>query len=224
MLHLNISDEERLRLKSMMIYEEEGYLKGYQCIAGIDEAGRGPLAGPVVAAACILPRGLLIPQMNDSKQLTPKVRGRLFDLLLNEASIQYGVGVVEPVDIDRINIYQATVQAMLMAVQQLPLLPDYVLVDGLSLPHPHLPCVKIIKGDQRSQSIAAASIIAKETRDRLMSDYHVQWPQYGFNQHKGYGTKNHLKAILEYGPCTIHRRSFEPIKSMVAQEAGKRGV
>lgn len=218
MLQPSLSEDERLRLVSMMSYEEEMYFKGYQFIAGIDEAGRGPLAGPVVAAACILPRGLLIPQINDSKKLTPKVRERLFDRLVNDSVIKYGVGIIEPIDIDRINIYQATIQAMLMAVQKLPIPPDYLLVDGMPLPHPDLPCLKIIKGDQLSQSIAAASIIAKETRDRLMNDYHLQWPSYGFNQHKGYATERHLEAILQHGPCRIHRRSFDPIKSMVQQE------
>ncbi|CUI17004.1 ribonuclease HII [Candidatus Protochlamydia naegleriophila] len=219
MPHSSLSEDERLRLVSMTAYEEGMYLKGYQCIAGIDEAGRGPLAGPVVAAACILPRGLLIPQVNDSKKLTPKIRERLFGRLLNDPSVRYGIGIVEPIDIDRINIYQATIQAMLIAVQQLPVPPDCLLVDGMPLPHPNLPCLKIIKGDQLSQSIAAASIIAKETRDRLMNDYHLQWPQYGFNQHKGYATERHLEAILQHGPCQIHRRSFDPIKSMIGQGA-----
>ncbi len=200
-----------------MSYEEEAYLTGYQWLAGVDEAGRGPLAGPVVAAACILPKGLLIPQVNDSKKLTPKMRERLFARLTSDPAIYYAVGIVDSVEIDRINIYQATICAMLIAIERLKQAPDYLLVDGMKLPHPTLPCLKIIKGDQLSQSIAAASIIAKETRDRLMLDYHARWPAYGFDHHKGYGTEQHVEALFKHGPCEIHRRSFDPIKTHFAQ-------
>jgi ribonuclease HII len=213
-----LEDEEKLRLQQMMIYEEAAYQQGYKLLAGIDEAGRGPLAGPVVAAACILPRGLLIAQVNDSKKLTSKVREKLFERLTTDPSIIYAVGIVESGEIDRVNIYQATIQAMWQAIEKLPTYPDYLLVDGMGLPHPFLSCQKIIKGDQLSQSIAAASIIAKETRDRLMRVYHEQWPHYGFDQHKGYGTAQHLEAIERHGPCPIHRHSFDPIKSLQGQE------
>lgn len=208
-----LEDEEQLRLQQMVMYEEEAYRQGYQLIAGLDEAGRGPLAGPVVAAACILPRGLLIEDVNDSKKLTPKVRARLFQRLTSHPNISFGIGIIEPQDIDRINIYQATIQAMWQAVDQLTKLPDYLLIDGMGIKHTAIPCLKIIKGDQLSLSIAAASIIAKETRDELMVRYHHQWPHYGFDQHKGYGTAKHLEALERHGPCPIHRRSFDPIKS-----------
>lgn len=209
-----LADEEKHRLQQMVMFEEKAYLEGYQVIAGIDEAGRGPLAGPVVAAACILPRGLLIEGVNDSKKLTGKVRERLFNRLTGDPSIKYGVGIISPEEIDRINIYQATIQAMWQAVDQLSVSPDYLLIDGMALIHASIPCLKIIKGDQLSLSIAAASIIAKETRDRLMRSYHEQWPAYGFDQHKGYGTERHLEALDRHGPCPIHRYTFEPVKGL----------
>lgn len=211
-----LADEEKQRLQQMVMFEEKAYLEGYQVIAGIDEAGRGPLAGPVVAAACILPRGLLIEGVNDSKKLTEKVRERLFHRLTSDPSINYGVGIIGPEEIDRINIYQATIQAMWQAVDQLSVSPDYLLIDGMGLTHASIPCLKIIKGDQLSLSIAAASIIAKETRDRLMRRYHEQWPVYGFDQHKGYGTERHLEALDRHGPCPIHRYTFEPVKGLIS--------
>lgn len=206
---------EQLRLKEMVKFEKKAYQQGYQVIAGIDEAGRGPLAGPVVAAACILPKGLLIPEVNDSKQLTPKMREKLFSRLTSDPSILYGIGVVDSEEIDRINIYQATKQAMFQAIANLPATPDYLLVDGMDLKHPAIPGLKIVKGDQLSLSIAAASIIAKETRDKIMRDFHSEWPHYCFDQHKGYGTEKHLLAIDKHGPCPIHRRSFAPIKEKI---------
>jgi ribonuclease HII len=208
-----LDEGEKIRLQQMMIYEETAYQQGYQIIAGLDEAGRGPLAGPVVAAACILPRGLLIPHVNDSKKLTAKMREQLFERLTQDSSIIYAVGIIEAEEIDCLNIYQATIHAMWQAIDKLTTYPDCLLVDGMGLPHPLLHCQKIIKGDQLSHSIAAASIIAKETRDRLMRTYHDQWPAYGFHQHKGYGTAQHLEALEQHGPCPIHRYSFEPIKS-----------
>ncbi len=150
----------------------------------------------------------MIPKIDDSKKLLPQVRVEIYERLINNSKIHFGIGIVDSLEIDRINIYQATMQAMLMAVEQLDLLPDYLLVDGLVLPHPTLPVEKIIKGDQLSQSIAAASIIAKVTRDRIMTDFHDQWPVYGFNEHKGYPTKKHREALKSHGPCPIHRRSF----------------
>jgi ribonuclease HII len=218
---LCIDPAELLRLQQMMIFEEEAYRKGYTIVGGIDEAGRGPLAGPVVAAVCVLPKNLLIPHLNDSKKLTPKKRREIFERLLADETIHYGIGYATPEEIDAINIYQATIQAMKRAVDQLSVIPDCLLVDGLSLPHMTIPCVKIIRGDQLSQSIAAASVIAKETRDQLMLSAHEQWPGYGFNQHKGYGTPQHLAALKILGPCSIHRRTFEPIKtewSLTTQE------
>lgn len=205
--------EEKKRLLEMLIYEEIARKEGYRVIAGIDEAGRGPLAGPVVAAACVLPEGLFLPNLNDSKKLTPKIREKLFEQLTKHPGVVYGVGMIEAEEIDQVNIYQATILAMWQAVNKLTVSPDCLLVDGMKLSHPTLYCQKIIKGDQLSQSIAAASIIAKETRDRLMRKHHERWPMYGFDQHKGYGTAHHLEAIQLYGPCLIHRDSFEPMKS-----------
>lgn len=179
-------------------------------IAGIDEAGRGPLAGPVVASACIIPDGIYFPGVNDSKKLLPLKRKLLFEQITSNSQVIYGIGIVSPERIDKINIYRATIQAMLEAVEKLGRQPDYLLVDGLKLPHPTLPSQKIIKGDAKSQSISAASIIAKETRDQLMRGYHLEWPLYGFDEHKGYATSKHLLAIEQHGPCPIHRKTFSP--------------
>jgi ribonuclease HII len=203
---------EQMRLQGLLQYENEARLKGFQTIAGIDEAGRGPLAGPVVAAACIIPQGILLPGVNDSKQLSPAARQKLFQQIKTIPDIIFSIGRVDPAEIDRINIYQATIVAMQHAVGGLSCRPDYLLVDGMKLPH-DIPVLKIIKGDALSQSIAAASIIAKVTRDAMMEEYDKQWPQYGFAKHKGYGTAAHLAALAEHGPCPIHRRSFAPISA-----------
>lgn len=204
---------EEARLERLLTYERAAIAQGYQSIAGLDEAGRGCLAGPVVAGACLLPIGLKIPGVNDSKQLSAEKRDSLYEILINHPDIHTAVGIVEPEEIDRINIFQATIVAMLRAVDGLKISPDYLLVDGLKLPHQTLPCLKIIKGDTLSMSIAAASIIAKVTRDRLMIDeYHQKYPQYAFNQHKGYSTARHLEALNQHGPCPIHRRSYEPVR------------
>ncbi len=213
-----IDEDERLRLKNMLKHERAARRQGHQVIAGLDEAGRGPLAGPIVAAACILPKGTNVIGVNDSKKLLPKAREALFKKLVNDPKIVFAVGIVDSLEIDRINIHQATLQAMNQALSKLGVVPDCLLVDGLNLKHETLPCVKIIKGDQLSQSIAAASIIAKETRDALMREFHVQWPHYGFDQHKGYGTEQHLEALEKHGPCPIHRYSFEPVKSKWSRE------
>lgn len=209
-----IGKKEQKRLQQLIQFEELAYAKGFHCVVGLDEAGRGPLAGPVVASVCYIPKGILIPYINDSKQLTPIMRRQLFMQLVNDPDIHYGIGIVDHGEIDRINIHQATFQAMFMALEQLTAVkPDYLLIDGFKLPHPSLPSEKIIKGDTLSQSIAAASIIAKETRDELMMQYDLQFPEYGFRDHKGYGTERHLKAIEEFGPCAIHRLTYEPVKS-----------
>jgi ribonuclease HII len=212
---VKLGKRETKRLLKLNIYEDEARQQGYQIVAGLDEAGRGPLAGPVVAAACIIPEGVLIPGVNDSKQLTAEERLELYHLITQDERISYGVGIIDSQTIDKINIYQATIAAMLMAVEQLPLQPHVLLVDGLKLPHPTLPAKKIIDGDAKSQSIAAASIIAKETRDRLMVEFHQQWPLYGFNQNKGYGTEKHLEALQLYGICPIHRHSYEPVRVLL---------
>lgn len=180
-------------------------------IAGIDEAGRGALAGPVVAAAAILPERFRHRKLKDSKQLSPELREKIYRYLTNHADIVWSVGVVGSVEIDRINILRASHEAMRIAVAGLPILPDHVLIDGLPVfPFP-LPQTAIIDGDCLSLSIAAASVIAKVTRDRLMREFCAQFPEYCFSQHKGYGTELHLQRLNQYGPCPIHRRSFEPV-------------
>jgi len=207
-----IKGAELKRLVKLTSFEREAGSAGFKAIAGIDEAGRGPLAGPVVAAACIIPHDVYFCHVNDSKQLSPELREKLFAEITSHSAVSIGVGIICQKEIDRVNIYQATILAMLKAIEALSMLPDYLLVDGLMFPHPTIPCRKIIKGDTLSQSIAAASVIAKVTRDRIMTDYDVEWPQYGFKQHKGYATRQHLAAIKEHGPCPLHRLSFEPIK------------
>lgn len=205
-------DAEKRRLHTLTHFEREARRKGFRQIAGIDEAGRGPLAGPVVAAACIIPEDIFIPGVDDSKKLTPKQRACLFEEISNNTRIVYGVGIISSEVIDEINILQATIRAMYQAILSLIVVPDLLLVDGMDLKHEKIPCRKIVQGDAKSQSIAAASIIAKETRDRLMEGYHSQWPQFGFHKHKGYGTEEHRQALIAHGPCPIHRRTFEPVK------------
>lgn len=208
-----LNASERQRLLELSMFEQELLSQGFQKIAGIDEAGRGPLAGPVVAAACILPFNFLIPGINDSKQLTPKQRETLFQEIMETPGIKWGISIISHEIIDKINIYQATLQAMLEAVSQLTEIPEMLLVDGMNLNHPSIPSKKIVGGDARSISIATASIIAKETRDRLMREFDNEWPMYGFAQHKGYGTPQHLEALEKHGPCPIHRITFEPVKN-----------
>ena len=189
-------------------FEQTLRQQGYQRVAGIDEAGRGALAGPVVAAAVVLPINCQISGVTDSKQLTPKRRSELFDEIRRTA-VAVGVGRVDNEEIDRINILQATMGAMVQAITQIAPAPDYVLVDGTHLPEIFLPAEAIPKGDTLVQSIAAASIIAKVTRDRLMIELDETYPGYGFQIHKGYGTLLHRQAIAQLSPCPIHRRSFK---------------
>jgi len=189
-------------------FEEEAYQKGYRVIAGIDEAGRGPLAGPVVAAAVILPRGYCNAEITDSKKLSAKKREKLYGVIKEEA-LAVGVGVVEPLRIDQINILQATLMAMADAVEDLSLSPDYLLVDGLQRIPLDRSQKTVVKGDTLSVSIASASIIAKVSRDQIMEIYHRQFPQYNFLKNKGYGTRQHREAILAHGLSKIHRRSFK---------------
>lgn len=191
----------------MDTFEKLAYQKGYKFIAGIDEAGRGPLAGPVVAAAVIFPPGYQNNQINDSKKLSARKREELYDVI-NQDAIAVGVGTADADIIDRINILQATLQSMREAVLELSLAPDFLLIDGLHKIPMKTPQNALVKGDSLSVSIAAASIIAKVSRDRIMEMYHRQFPQYNFLQNKGYGTKEHLAALSEFGMCKIHRRSF----------------
>ena len=177
-------------------------------MAGLDEAGRGPLAGPVVAAAVVFYENPQISMINDSKKLTEEVREYLFDLILNETLC--GIGAAEVGEIDRINIYQASFLAMDRALENLNTQPEHLLVDGRAFPRNDIPFTTIVKGDSLSYSVAAASILAKVTRDRMMREYDQEFPQYGFANHKGYATREHLDAIEEFGYCPIHRRSFHP--------------
>lgn len=192
------------------LFETEARRCGYRLVAGLDEAGRGPLAGPVVAAAVILPRRCQLAGLNDSKQLTEMERERLYDEIRQRA-VGIGVGQASEREIDAMNILEATRLAMSRAIQALPAMPDYLLLDAIELSAVSLPQRAIIKGDTLSVSIAAASIVAKVTRDRLMGDYHRQYPQYNFQAHKGYGTAEHLRMLAAHGPCAIHRRSFRPV-------------
>lgn len=192
----------------LLKFEREGHELGFITIAGVDEAGRGPLAGPVAAASCIIKRGLVIPGVNDSKQLTPLRRRLLFDKLTNSPDVVFGIAFIDSKTIDEINIYQATKLAMTKALQALPYDPDYILIDAMPLEFKNIKTKSIIKGDELSQSIAAASIIAKEMRDDLMKRYHAEYPEYGFDEHKGYGTQKHREALKRHGPSPIHRLTF----------------
>ncbi|MBI2810022.1 MAG: ribonuclease HII [Candidatus Melainabacteria bacterium] len=213
-----IPARERRRLEAMMQYERQAREWGYQLIAGIDEAGRGPLAGPVVAAACILPAGTLLEGIDDSKKLTAEERAALFKQIIALPGIDYGIGIIDAQTIDKYNILQATFQAMAGAVSKLSRQPDFILVDGNKLPKIAISGQAIVSGDSFSQSIAAASILAKVTRDELMQTYHKMWPLYGFASHKGYGTEEHRLAIQAHGPCPIHRMTFAPLASIEDKE------
>lgn len=200
-------EEEQERVMQMYAIEHEKIKEGYSLIAGVDEAGRGPLAGPVYAAAVILPPDLFIPKLNDSKKLTEKAREELFDIITKEA-IAYSIASVDEKRIDEINILNATFEAMNKAVDSLSKKPDYVLIDGNRIQGMKIPCETVVKGDSKSASIAAASILAKVARDRYITEISEMYPQYGFEKHKGYGTAAHNEAILRHGPCEIHRRTF----------------
>ncbi len=202
---LEALEKEKQRLQEMRKYEEE--YKEYAYICGIDEAGRGPLAGPVVAGAVILPKDCEILYLNDSKQLSEKRREELYDIIMEKA-VATGLGYVGPERIDEINILQATYEAMRQAIGKLEVRPDLLLNDAVTIPQAGIRQVPIIKGDAKSVSIAAASIIAKVSRDRLMAQYDQVFPEYGFASHKGYGAQAHLEALKKYGPTPIHRRSF----------------
>ena len=194
----------------MEAFEKGLQAQGFRVIAGLDEAGRGPLAGPVVAAAVVLPPKKRWTGLDDSKRLSPEQREKIFSLLMQrEAAV--GVGIVDAPEIDRLNILRASLKAMEQAVSNLPISPEFLLIDGLhSLTLP-LAQQAIPKGDGRCQSIAAASVVAKVTRDRLMVAYHDEYPHYNFAKNKGYGTQEHLQAIRQYGYCPLHRQSFKPV-------------
>ena len=203
---------ESARLEKMRILERQLHARGLCHIAGVDEAGRGPLAGPVVAAAVIFPREILIPGLNDSKVLSPRKRASLY-VRIKETAVAHGIGEASAQEIDRLNILQATYLAMRRAIKRLGVTPDRILVDGPGVPGSPFPETAVIDGDAASLSIAAASVLAKVTRDRKMSAFHTQFPEYGFADHKGYGSAKHRRALRVYGPCRIHRRSFKGVSS-----------
>ena len=202
----------------MLDFEEQFYNEKIKVIVGVDEAGRGPLCGPVVAAACILPHTYINEKINDSKKLSEKKREQLYDEIINNA-LSYGVGIVDSKRIDEINIYEATKEAMHLAILQLKVDYDLILTDAMKLKDEKVDVIDIIKGDAKCQCIAAASIIAKVTRDRILLDMDQKHPEYGFKSHKGYGTKKHVEAIKEHGIIDgFYRETYEPIKSLLLEE------
>lgn len=188
-------------------FEKEALVKGYKSVCGVDEAGRGPLAGPVCAAAVILPEGVIIDGVNDSKKLSEKKRESLFDVI-REQALSYSIAYATVDEIEEINILNATMLAMRRAIDGLDIKADYAMIDGNKIPPLDIDAECIVKGDAKSMSIACASILAKVSRDRLLYKYAEEYPMYGFDKHKGYGTKVHREAILKYGPCPYHRKSF----------------
>ena len=204
--------DEDERLEGMLAYEKECYARGMELIAGVDEVGRGPLAGPVVAAAVILPKACKIPGLNDSKKIPKSKHKEIYEAVLQNA-IAIGIGIKDNHVIDQVNIYEATKLAMMEAIGQLEPQPQHLLIDAMKLDLP-IPQTSIIKGDANSLSIAAASIVAKVTRDQMMEEFDREYPGYDFAQNAGYGTANHLAGLHKLGVTPIHRRSFEPVKSM----------
>ena len=200
-----------LPTQPMDYFEKMYYRRGYYRVAGVDEVGRGPLAGPVVAAAVILPRDGIGEKLFDSKKISSKKREHLYETILAKAQ-GVGIGIVGQDEIDCINILEATLKAMALAIDNLPIPPDFVLIDGLHGPNIPIPQKPIRKGDQLCNSIAAASIVAKVTRDRMMWECHQKYPQYNFAKHKGYGTKEHQRAIEKFGICELHRKTFRGVK------------
>jgi len=202
---------EEARIQQMLVEEKKLWQQGFLLLAGIDEAGRGPLAGPVFASACILPVRFDLPGLNDSKMLTESRREKLYSQIQAQA-IDYALGSAEPAEIDALNILQATKLAMKRAVEGLKVRPHYLMIDALTLPTVKLPQLPLIGGDLISATIAAASILAKVTRDRLMVELDTLYPEYSFSKNKGYGTSEHMKVLRRLGPCPLHRRSFAPVK------------
>lgn len=203
-----MKEKEEQRLEKLKEYENKLQNKGFEYICGIDEAGRGPLAGPVVVASVIMPKYSIIEGINDSKKVSEKKREKLYDLILEQA-ISYGVGIIGQDEIDDINILNATKKGLTNSLKELTQRPDLILVDALTnIDTLGIPYESIIKGDAKCYSISAASIIAKVTRDRIMREWDKIYPQYGFATHKGYGTSAHINAIKEYGPCPLHRKTF----------------
>ena len=210
---------ENMRLEGMLSYEKELYVQGIKLIAGVDEVGRGPLAGPVVAAAVILPKNCKIKGLNDSKKIPKKKHEEIFQAVKDNA-LAIGIGIMDNHVIDQVNIYEATKLAMKEAISKLDPQPEHLLIDAMKLDLP-ITQTSIIKGDANSLSIAAASIIAKVTRDKIMANYDKEFPGYDFSQNAGYGTTKHLEGLEKHGVTPIHRKSFEPIKTLVAASKDK---
>ncbi len=200
----------------LLYFEKEAIAKGYRKIAGVDEAGRGPLAGPLVVASCILPKGLIIEGVDDSKKLTPIRRQALYRQITMHPQIIYSIEVIESSVIDEMNIFKATLHGMKEAVLHLTTPADFILVDGPHSPFSPRNSQAIVKGDSLSHSIACASILAKVSRDAIMEGHDLQWPEYGFAKHKGYPTAEHLKVLKAIGPCPIHRVSYAPVKEALS--------
>ncbi len=209
--------KENDRLDHLHLYEKRLASLGVEAVAGVDEAGRGPLAGPVAAAAVILPAGVRIYELNDSKRLSAAKRKALA-LQIKKISVAWAVGMSTVEEIDKLNIYHASVLAMRRALADLGVVPGHVLVDGFGIPELHLPQTGITGGDGKSASIAAASILAKVARDELMESAHIMYPRYGFDRHKGYATPGHVQALRRYGPCPLHRRGFAPVRELLGPE------
>ena len=199
----------------LLEYEKELYKNGVELIAGVDEVGRGPLIGPVVAAAVILPKNYELIGLNDSKKLSEKKRDKFYDIIMSDA-IAVGVGIISPEVIDEVNIYEASKLAMIDAINSLSVKPEHVLIDAMPL-ELEMPSTSIIKGDAKSLSIAAASVIAKVTRDRMMYELDSKYPEYGFGSHKGYPTKKHIEALEKYGLIDGYRKTYAPIKDMIKE-------
>lgn len=197
-------------------YENSAYQQGKKYIVGLDEAGRGPMAGPLVVGAVIFPQGYYLEDINDSKKLTEKKREALYDVIIENA-LAYHIEVIDVAEVDRLNVYQASKQGMLRAIEHLSLKPDFALTDAMPLGE-YIDHLSLIKGDAKSMSIGAASILAKVTRDRIMKDYDRLYPEYGFAKHKGYPTKQHKEALKTFGITPIHRHSFQPVKDILNEQ------
>ena len=207
-----------LPIQPMDYFEKMYHRRGYHRIAGVDEVGRGPLAGPVVAAAVVLPRDGIGEKLFDSKQIPSKKREELYEIIFSRA-LGVGIGTIGQEEIDQLNILEATLKAMVLAIGRLPIPPDFILIDGNQGLRLSIPQKPIRKGDQLSNSIAAASIVAKVTRDRMMLEYHQKYPHYNFAKHKGYGTKEHRKAIETFGLCELHRKTFRGVKEYIDESS-----
>ena len=198
-------------------YENEAYQKGYHYIIGLDEAGRGPMAGPLVVGGVIFPKGFYDERINDSKKLTEKKREALYDFIIEKA-LAYDIEVISVEEVDKLNVYEASRTGMRRIIERIGVKPDFALTDAMPLGDDAIDHLSIIKGDAKSMSIGGASILAKVTRDRIMKDYAKIYPEYGFEKHKGYVTKAHKEALAKYGICPIHRRSFKPVQDVLNQQ------